>query len=174
MLTAKFSKMGKGGTLAIYEVRGTSAELTDYISNNFKDSPKGPAFKSNKDGEPILDANGNKTPLLFTAYPMPGKNLWHPLYQVQSGERAGSYTLDKQDIQFESLVAKSMGADLGQAMAQQMAQKYTSSAPMTQSLSALSDDDDDTEESEDSSDDTTSASAEADMTQLGKTAKAGK
>ena len=174
MLTAKFSKMGKGGTLAIYEVRGTSAELTDYISNNFKDSPKGPAFKSNKDGEPILDANGNKTPLLFTAYPMPGKNLWHPLYQVQSGERAGSYTLDKQDIQFESLVAKSMGADLGQAMAQQMAQKYTSSAPVTQSLSALSDDDDDTEESEDSSDDTTSASAEADMTKLVKPAKADK
>ena len=68
-----------------------------------------------------------------------------------------------------------MGADLGQAMAQQMAQKYTSSAPVTQSLSALSDDDDDdTEESEDSSDDTTSASAAADMTQLGKTAKAAK
>ena len=174
MLKAKFSKMGKGGTLAIYEVQGTSAELTDFISNNFKDSPKGPAFKSNKDGEPILDANGNKTPLLFTGYPMPGRNLWHPLYQVQSGERAGSYTLDKQEIQFESLVAKSMGADLGQAMAQQMALKYTSSAPVTQSLSSLSDDDDDTEESEDSSDDTTSASAAADMTQLVKPAKADK
>ena len=173
MLTAKFMKMGKGGTLAIYEVSGTSAELADYVANNFKDSPKGPAFKSDKDGVAILDANGNKTPLLFTAYPMPGRNLWHPLYQVQLGDRAGSYTLDKQEIQFESLVAKSMGADLGQAMAQQMALKYTSSAPVTQSLGALSDDDD-TEESEDSSDDTTSASAAADMTQLGKTAKAGK
>ena len=170
MLTAKFSKMGKSGTLAIYEVRGTSAELTDYISNQFKDSPKGPAFKSTKDGVPILDANGNKTPLLFTAYPMPGYNLWHPMYHKADG----TYTLDKQELQFEALVAKSMGADLGQAIAQEMAQKYTSSAPMTQSLSALSDDDDDTEESEDSSDDTTSASAEADMTQLGKTAKAGK
>jgi hypothetical protein len=48
-----------------------------------------------------------------------------------------------------------------------MAQKYTSSAPITQSLSSLSDDEDDTEETSES------ASAEADMTQLVK-AKAGK
>ena len=164
MLKAKFSKMGKGGTLAIYEVQGTSAELTDYISNNFKNSPKGPAFKTNSDGEPILDANGNKTPLYFTAYPLPGKGVLHPMYQVQYGDNKGSYTLDKSEIQFDALVAKSMGSNLGDQIANQMAQKYTSSAPVTQSLSALSDDDDDT----------TSASAEADMTQLGKTAKAAK
>lgn len=174
MLKAKFSKMGKGGTLAIYEVQGTSAELADFVANNFKNSPKGPAFKSNKDGEPILDANGNKTPLYFTAYPLPGKNLWHPLYQVQMGDNAGSYTLDKSEIQFESLVAKSMGADLGQAIATQMAQKYSSSAPITQSLGALSDDDDDTDESEDTSNESASASAQADMTQLGKSVKTAK
>ena len=170
MLKAKFSKMGKSGTLAIYEVQGTSTELADYVTNQFKNSPKGPAFKSTKDGVPILDANGQKPPLLFTAYPMPGINLWHPMYHKADG----TYTLDKQELQFEALVAKSMGADLGQAIAQEMAHKYTSSAPVTQSLSALSDDDDDTEESEDSSDDTTSASAAADMTKLANPAKAGK
>jgi hypothetical protein len=174
MLKAKFSKMGKGGTLAIYEVQGTSAELADYVANNFKNSPKGPAFKSDSNGVAIVDANGNKTPLYFTAYPLPGKDLLHPMYQVQYGDNKGSYTLDKSEIQFDALVAKSMGSNLGDQIANQMAQKYTSSAPVTQSLSALSDDDDDTEESEDSSDDTTSASAEADMTQLGKTAKAAK
>jgi hypothetical protein len=167
MLTAKFMKMGKGGTLAIYEVQGTSAELTDFISNNYKNSTNGPAFKSSPTGEAILDSNGNKTPLYFTSFPLPGKNVKHPLYKVQMGDNKGSYTLDKSEIQFEALVAKSMGADLGQSIAAQMAQKYTSSAPITQSLSSLSDDEDDTEETSES------ASAEADMTQLAK-AKAGK
>ena len=174
MLTAKFSKMGKGGTLAIYEVQGTSAELADYVANNFKNSPKGPAFKSDSNGVAIVDANGNKTPLYFTAYPLPGKDVLHPMYQVQYGDNKGSYTLDKSDIQLELLAAKAVGADLGQAIAMQMAQKYTSSAPITQSLGALSDDDDDTDESEDTSDESASASAQADMTQLGKTAKAAK
>ena len=163
MLKAKFLKMGKGGALAIYEVLGTSAELTDFISNNFKNSPKGPVFKSSPDGEAILDSNGNKTPLYFTSYPLPGKNILHPLYQVQAGDNKGSYTLDKSELQFDALVAKSMGSNLGDQIANQMAQKYTSSAPITQSLTTLVDDDED----EDSEEEPASTSAAtADLTLL--------
>jgi hypothetical protein len=163
MLKAKFLKMGKGGALAIYEVQGTSTELADFVANNFKNSPKGPVFKSSPDGEAILDSNGNKTPLYFTSYPLPGKNMLHPLYQVQAGDNKGSYTLDKSEIQFDALVAKSMGSNLGDQIANQMAQKYTTSAPITQSLSALVDDDED----EDSEEEPESASAAvADLTQL--------
>jgi DNA gyrase inhibitor GyrI len=76
-LQAKFMKMGKGGALAIYEVRGTSAEVSDFVKNNYKD--REPAFKSAPDGKPILDSNGNKVALYFTSYPLPGKNTWHPM-----------------------------------------------------------------------------------------------
>ena len=115
MLTAKFLRMAKGGTQAIYEVRGTSSELSTYVANNFKNSPNGPVYKSSMNGEAILDSNGNKTPLLFTSYPMPGKNLWHPLYQVQSGPKAGSFTLDKAELQFAMLVSKSTGGAVFEA-----------------------------------------------------------
>jgi hypothetical protein len=146
MLTAKFMKMGKAGALAIYEVQGTSAELTDYISNNFKDAPKGPAFKSAPNGDAILDSSGNKIPLYFTAYPLPGKDLKHPLYKVQAGANIGKYTLDKSEIQYESLVAKSMGSNLGDQIATQMAQKWVSSAPINKGLASLVDDSDDSED----------------------------
>lgn len=164
MLKAKFLKMGKGGALAIYEVQGTSTELADFVANNFKNSPKGPIFKSAPDGEAILDGNGNKVPLYFTSYPLPGKNILHPLYKVQQGDNAGSYTLDKSDLQLELLAAKAVGADLGQAIAMQMAQKYTSSAPITQSLTTLVDDDEDEDSEEEPA--STSVSAAADLTLL--------
>lgn len=143
MLTAKFLKMGKGGTLAIYEVRGTSTELANYISSNYKD--REPAFKSTPDGKPIL-SNGNKVPLYFTSYPMPGKNMWHPMYQVQMGDNAGSWTLDKADLQFEMLVTKTTGGDFGQAYANAAASKYINSVEVSATASSLSDDDDEDEE----------------------------
>ena len=146
-LQAKFMKMGKGGALAIYEVRGTSAEVSDFIKNNYKD--REPAFKSAPDGKPILDSSGNKTVLYFTSYPIPGKNMWHPMYKVLMGANAGSYTLDKSEVQFDALVAKSMGADLGQAIAAEAAKKYTSSAPISSSAASLADDDDDDTDEED-------------------------
>jgi hypothetical protein len=143
-LQAKFLKIGKGGTLAIYEVRGTSNELANFISNNYKD--REPIFKSSPDGKLIL-TSGNKTPLYFTSYPLPGKNMWHPLYQVQMGDNAGSWTLDKSDLQFETLVSKSMGADFGQAYAAEAAKRYADSTPVSSSTSAmLSDDEDDADE----------------------------
>jgi hypothetical protein len=143
-LQAKFLKIGKGGTLAIYEVRGTSTELANFISNNYKD--REPVFKSTPDGKPIL-SNGNKTPLYFTSYPLPGKNMWHPLYQIQMGDNAGSWTLDKSDLQFETLVSKSMGADFGQAYAAEAAKRYADSTPVSSSTAAmLSDDEDDADE----------------------------
>lgn len=143
MLTAKFLKMGKGGALAIYEVRGTSQELSNFVRNNYKD--REPVFKSTPDGKPIL-SNGNKVPLYFTSYPLPGKNTWHPLYQIQMGDNAGSFTLDKSDLQFDALVAKSMGADLGQAIAAEAAKRYADSTPVSSSASSLLDDEDEDSE----------------------------
>ena len=157
-LQAKFLKMGKGGTLAIYEVRGTSSELTNFISNNYKD--REPVFKSTPDGKPIL-SNGNKTPLYFTSYPLPGKNTWHPLYQVQMGDNAGSWTLDKSELQFDALVAKSMGADLGQAIASEAAKRYADSTPVSSTTSSMLADDD--EEDADEEDFTATASEEAEL-----------
>lgn len=156
MLTAKFLKMGKAGALAIYEVRGTSQELANFVSNNYKD--REPVFKSTPDGKPIL-SNGNKVPLYFTSYPLPGKNTWHPLYQVQMGDNAGSWTLDKSELQFDALVAKSMGADLGQAIASEAAKRYADSTPVSSSASSLLDDDEDDDE-----DLTSSESASEDAT----------
>jgi hypothetical protein len=156
-LQAKFLKMGKGGTLAIYEVRGTSSELANFVSNNYKD--REPVFKSTPDGKPIL-SNGNKTPLYFTSYPLPGKNTWHPLYQVQMGDNAGSWTLDKSELQFDALVAKSMGADLGQAIASEAAKRYADSTPVSSSTSALLSDDEDDADEEDF---TAEASEEAEV-----------
>ena len=154
-LQAKFLKVGKGGTLAIYEVRGTSTELASYVANNFKNSE--PVFKSTVDGKLIL-SNGNKVPLYFTAYPLPGKNMWHPLYQVQAGDNAGSWTLDKSELQFDALVAKSLGADLGQAIAAESAKRYADSTPVSSSASSLLDEEDDSED-----DFTADASEEANL-----------
>jgi hypothetical protein len=148
MLKAKFLRMAKGGTQAIYEVQGTSSELATYVANNFKNSPEGPVFKSTPDRKPILDANGNKTPLLFTSYPMPNKNVWYPLYQVQSGPNAGSFTLDKADLQFAMLVAKSTGGDFGQELAKQQVASFLE-APVSQSMSSLLDLDSDEADEED-------------------------
>lgn len=166
-LQAKFMKMGKGGTLAIYEVRGTSADVSDFVKNNYKD--REPAFKSSPDGKPIADSSGNKVALYFTSYPLPGKNIWHPMYKVLMGANAGSYTLDKSEVQFDALVAKSMGADLGQAIAAEAAKRYTSSAPISSSAAALADDDDDTDEEDFTASDTAeavTASVDADMDAL--------
>tara|TARA_R110000868_G_scaffold198169_2_gene444502 strand:- start:1629 stop:2183 length:555 start_codon:yes stop_codon:yes gene_type:complete len=166
-LQAKFMKMGKGGTLAIYEVRGTSADVSDFVKNNYKD--REPAFKSSPNGEPILDSSGNKVALYFTSYPMPGKNMWHPMYKVLMGDNAGSYTLDKADLQFEMLVTKSTGGDFGQAYAADAVKRYTSSAPISSSAAALADDDDDTDEEDFTASDTAeavTASVDADMDAL--------
>ena len=168
-LQAKFLKMGKAGSLAIYEVRGTSAELSNFISNNYKD--REPVFKSTPDGKPIL-SNGNKTPLYFTSYPLPGKNIWHPLYQVQMGDNAGSWTLDKSDLQFETLVSKSLGADFGQAYAANAAKRYADdSTPISSTTSAmLSDDEDDADEDDFTA--TASEDAELDVVAEATTTKA--
>jgi hypothetical protein len=167
-LQAKFLKIGKGGALAIYEVRGTSAELSNFISNNYKD--REPVFKSTTDGKPIL-SDGNKVPLYFTSYPLPGKNLWHPLYQIQMGDNAGSWTLDKSDLQFETLVSKSLGADFGQAYAANAAKRYADSTPISSTTSAmLSDDEDDADEDDFTA--TASEDAELDVVAEATTTKA--
>ena len=159
-LQAKFLKMGKGGALAIYEVRGTSAELDNFVKSNYKD--REPVFKSTLDGKPIL-SNGNKVPLYFTSYPMPGKNVWHPLYQIQMGDNAGSFTLDKSDLQFEALVSKSLGADFGQAYAAEAARRYADSTSVSSSTSSMLSDDDEDEADEEDFTATASEDAELDV-----------
>lgn len=159
-LQAKFLSIGKGGALAIYEVRGTSSELDNFVKSNYKDSK--PAFKSTKDGTPIL-SNGNKVPLYFTSYPLPGKNLWHPMYQIQMGDNAGSWTLDKSELQFDALVAKSMGADLGQAIASEAAKRYADSTPVSSTTSSMLSDDDEDEADEEDFTATASEDAELDV-----------
>jgi hypothetical protein len=153
-LQAKFLSIGKGGTLAIYEVRGTSTELATYVAS-YKD--REPVFKSTKDGKLILDAKGQKTPLLFTAYPMPGKNVWHPLYEKADG----TFTLDKQDLNFEILVSKSMGADFGQAYASEAARRYADSTSVSSTASSILSDDE--EDEADEEDFTASASEDAEL-----------
>lgn len=148
-LQAKFLRTGKGGTLAIYEVRGTSAELANFVSANYTTKDQVPAFSSNADGVAILDNNGNKSPLLFTSYPMPGRNNWHPLYQTQSGKNKGTWSLDKDALNFDILVAKSMGSDLGQAIAAESAKRYADSTPVSSSTATLLTDDEDVADEED-------------------------
>jgi hypothetical protein len=65
------------------------------------------------------------------------------------GDNAGSFTLDKSDLQFDALVAKSMGADLGQAIAAEAAKRYADSTPVSSSASSLLDDDEDEADEED-------------------------
>lgn len=173
-LQAKFLRVAKAGALAIYEVRGTSNELATFVANNYKDSK--PAFKSTTDGEPILDSNGQKTPLLFTAFPMPGKNVWHPLYQTATGKNAGIFSLDKAELQFDQLMAKSLGADLGQHIASELAKSYTDKSVISSSAQSLLDDDDSDESEENfaSSADETVASEDATLDTVETTASKAK
>jgi hypothetical protein len=164
MLKAKFLKMAKGGTLAIYEVQGTSTELDNFVKSNYKD--REPAFKTDSNRVPI-EVNGNKVPLYFTSYPMPGKNIWHPMYQVQDGANAGSWTLDKSELQFEMLVSKSTGGDLGQSIATAFAAKYVDASSTTLSSAAnLLLDDSEDESTESDSDVPEETSEEADLSAI--------
>ncbi len=153
-LQAKFLNIGKGATLAIYEVRGTSSELATYVAS-FKD--REPAFKSTKDGKPILDAKGQKTPLLFTAYPMPNQDAWYPLYQKADG----TFTLDKKDLNFQILFSKSVGADYGQAYAAEAARRALDNTVVSSTASAMLSDDE--EDEADEEDFTASASEDAEL-----------
>jgi hypothetical protein len=157
-LQAKFLRMCKGGASAIYEVRGTSSELDNFVKSNYKD--REPVFKSTVDKKLILDGNGHKIPLMYTSYPLPGKNMWHPLYQIQSGDKLGQYTLDKADLQFEMLVTKASGGDFGQAYATEVAKRYADSTPVSSSTAAMLSDD---EEEADEEDFTATASEDAEL-----------
>jgi len=76
--------------------------------------------------------------LLFTSFPMPNKTQWYPLYQTLTGPNAGMFSLDKADLQFAMLVAKSTGGDFGQEFARQQVASFLE-APVSQSMSSLLD-----------------------------------
>jgi hypothetical protein len=88
---------------------------------------------------------------------MPGKNVWHPLYEKADG----TFTLDKQDLNFEILVSKSMGADFGQAYASEAARRYADSTSVSSTASSILSDDE--EDEADEEDFTASASEDAEL-----------
>jgi hypothetical protein len=126
MLQAKFLRTGKGGSFAVYEVQGTSAELKSYADSITAAGRTTVKYKTDGvDGNPVLNSNGDQIPLFFTAFPMPGKDQWHSLVQIQSGPNKGNYTLDSEELNYSKLLARTMGADLGTAIANQLASQIT-------------------------------------------------
>ncbi len=97
---------------------------------------------------------------------MPGKDKWHELVQIQSGPNKGNFTLDTEELNFDKLISKSLGQDLGEHITAQLASRHTgvvSNAPKANSIILTDDEEDLTEESEDQ---TPSASESADMDAL--------
>ena len=126
MLQAKFLRTGKGGSFAVYEVQGTSAELKSYADSITAAGRTTVKYKTDGvDGNPVLNAQGDQIPLFFTAFPMPGKDQWHNLVQIQSGPNKGQFTLDSEELNYSKLLARTMGADLGSAIANQLASQIT-------------------------------------------------
>ena len=160
MLQAKFLRVGKG-KFAIYEVRGTSAELKSYTDSIEAKGLTTVRYKTDGvDGPVIKDDNGNSVPLFFTAFPMPDKEKWYNLVLIESGKNKGNYTLDTLDLSFDKLLSNSMGQDLGEHITAQLASKHTgvslqSKAPKASASSVILTDDDE--------DLTEDASASADM-----------
>lgn len=160
-MQAKFYKATN--KVAIYTVQGTDAELAAYAAS-ITAQGREPQYQTEGIGGPLVkNSKGQHIPLFFTAFPMPNKDQWYNLVQIQSGPNKGNYTLDTQDLSFDRLLAKSFGKDLGDHIAGQLASKHTgvslgSNAPVSSSV-ILTDDDDETDSSETES----KASASADM-----------
>jgi hypothetical protein len=73
----------------------------------------------------------------------------------------GTFTLDKQDLNFEILVSKGMGADFGQAYASEAARRYADSTSVSSTASSILSDDE--EDEADEEDFTASASEDAEL-----------
>lgn len=88
MLKAQFKGTTKKGGV-VYVVDGTPSELQEYKSTI-------PAEWVNSH----VTEDGKL--LLFTNFAMPGKrDAWHPMYKVQTGENAGRYTINTEDLRFK-------------------------------------------------------------------------
>ena len=171
MLQAKFVRIVKGGTLAMYELRGSSAELNNYVDSVTALGRTVQYKTDGLDGDIVKDANGNQTPLFFTPFPMPNKEAWHEVYQIQSGKNKGGFTLDKSDLDFDMLMSKSLGQDLGVHISEQLASKHTGVSLSTKATKVSSKsislaDDDDEDLTAETDDQTPSASGSANMDDL--------
>lgn len=167
MLSAKLIRATS--KVAVYEVKGTSVELKAYEAS-VTASGQAIRYKTDGvDGPQVLNELGEPIPLFFTPFPMPGKDQWHQLVQIQSGPNKGKFTLDTEELNFDKLISKSLGQDLGEHISAQLATKHTgvslnSKAPKASSVILTDDDDEDlTAEADDQ---TASASASADMDAL--------
>ena len=88
MLKAQFKGTTRNGGV-VYKVDGTPSELQEYKSSI-------PAEWLDKH---IAD---DGTMLLFAPFAMPGKrDAWHPLYKVVTGDNAGRYTIDTNELRFK-------------------------------------------------------------------------
>jgi hypothetical protein len=110
----------KGGV--VYVVDGTPSELQEYKSTI-------PADRLTS----YVTEDGKL--LLFTNFAMPGKrDAWHPLYKVQTGERAGQYTIDTNDLRFKEAQLNVFKSD---ALRDKMATAIVSELTGTVSSSVL-------------------------------------
>lgn len=166
MLSAKLIRATS--KVAVYEVKGTSVELKAYEASVTAAGQTIRYKTDGVDGPQVLNELGEPIPLFFTAFPMPGKDQWHPLAQIQSGPNKGKFTLDTEALNFDKLIAKSLGQDLGEHITAQLAQRHTgalSNAPKSSRTITLTDDDEEDLTAE-SDDQTASASESADMDAL--------
>lgn len=164
MLSAKLIRATS--KVAVYEVKGTSSELKAYEASVTASGQTIRYKTDGVDGPQVLNELGEPIPLFFTPFPMPGKDQWHPLVQIQSGPNKGKFTLDTEALNYDKLIAKSLGQDLGEHITAQLAQRHTgvlSNAPKSRTITLTDDDEDLTAESDDQ---TASASASADMDAL--------
>lgn len=87
-LRAQFKGTTRNGGV-VYKVDGTPSELQEYKAS----------IPSDWLDKHIAD---DGTMLLFTSFAMPGKrDAWHPMYKVLTGDNAGRYTIDTNDLRFK-------------------------------------------------------------------------
>ena len=154
--------------VAVYEVRGTSAEIKAYEASITAQGRTVSYKTAGKDGPQVKNDRDEPIPLYFTPFPLPGREKWHEMVLIQSGPNKGTFTLDTDDLNFDKLMAKSLGQDLGEHISAQLATKHTgvslnSKAPKASSIILTDDDEDLTAETDDQAE---PASASADMDAL--------
>jgi hypothetical protein len=121
-LQAQLKNLAKGGSLGVFHLRGTAAELAAYCAS----VPEG---KLVKDGE---------IPLLFSSYiPFGPKSQWNETYMVLTGPNAGSYGLDKSALQIAELQLNGIkNATLATTYANSVVANWMGTSPATASIAS--------------------------------------
>ena len=121
MLKAQYKSPTKKGA-SVYIVDGTAAELAEYKASI---SPEWLPSHVTEDGRLLL----------FMPFAMPGKrDAWHPMYKVQTGDNAGRYTIDTNELRFKEAQLKAFKSE---ALVDKMATAIVSELTGTVSSSVL-------------------------------------